>query len=511
MSRVALGCAAAAVAVIAGLAYANGTLNHFFVFGARSDSFWFAGLIWRIDAWMTNPPSIDANSFYATHVSPFLYLPGLLSRAFHASDPIQYFAGFIGALHALASATFAFVAGYAVLRAGGRPALAATWCVATGLVFIVLPLQALFLQLPHYEIALPAVLIAFLAALADRRDRLATLLFVALLCVREDAGLHAATFLLAWSAARWLRGEAADPRLLRFAVFGMAWAAIAFWLGPFIAGGSQGVVRGLYIGNPPFSHMGIDMIAGRIAWFLRSRPELWLPLAAIVVAAFLRRDVLLGAGVAAVIPWIALNVGLGNHLAPATLSFYYAFPLIVAFAWPSLRLLVAPGAARGLAGLQAIVLALGFAPSLDVDAVNRFDRWVAVDLFGREGAERAPHYREFVQALERHRGTLGEFVASQDVVGLAPMLIARRAWLDAVADADDARLAAIDTTLIFEGRGGCVRDVMLLGRLRPTHGFDVEGTRVVIATRRPAEAFDAWGPMLVERAPGTTLCSRRKP
>jgi hypothetical protein len=509
MKSAALSGATLIVGAIACLAYANGTLNHFYVFGAQSDSFWFAGLIWRIDARMTNPPSISPNSFYATHVSPFLYLPGLVSHIPWFRDPIEFFAGFIGLLHGLATAAFAFVGGYALLRAGCRSVAASIACLAIGLVLVLLPLQALFLQLPHYEIALPAALIAFLAALADRRDRLAATFFVALLCVREDAGLHAAMFLLAWSAALRLHGKAVDPRLLRYSALGIAWAAFAFWLGPFIAGGSQGIVRGIYLGDPLFAHMSFDQVAKRAAAFLLERTELWLPLAAIVVAALIRRDALLFAGVAAVLPWIALNVGFGNHAAPAKLSFYYAFPLLSAFAWPSLRLLIAPaetGARRSLGALQAAVLALGFAPSLAVAPPNRFDRWLAVDLFGGEGLAQAAQYRQFARTLERHRDTLGKFVATQDVIGLAPTLMQRHAWLEGVRLDDATRIATIDTILIFARPGGCVKEVAVLPRLQLPHAFDVTGTRVVIVTRRPVSDFDAWGPLLIERAPGTTLC-----
>jgi hypothetical protein len=498
------------VAIAAALAYANATLNHFFVFGAMSDSLWFAGLFWHIDLWMTNPQSLDDRSYYATHFSPFLYIPGLLSRLV-PTDPITYFAAANGVLHGMASAAFAGTVALAARRAALGATAAVLVCLATGVVLIALPLQFLFLILPHFEIVLPALLIAFLAALADDRDRLAAVLFVALLSVREDAGLHAAMFLLAWAGAQRLDGAQVDRRLLGFAACGVLWSIVAFALGPIIAGAKQDIVRGLYLGDPLFAHMAPERILERVLSFARQRTELWWPLAVIALVAAWWRDARLAAGVAAVIPWIGLNVGFGAHPANSMLAFYYAFPLLVAFAWPSLRLLMAPqapGALRRLGALQAAVLLAGFAPGLGPDGPEWGSRWPYAAILDLEGLRQRPHYVAFAEAFRRHRATLGDFVATGDVIGLAPDDMPRQRWAEEVDRADTARIASIDTLMIFEWPGGCVPDARLRESLELPSSFEVVGTRVVIFTRRPVAELAAWGGMLVVRPPDVEPCRR---
>lgn len=502
--------AAAVVGIAATLCYANGTLNHFFVTGSNTDAFWFAGLFWRIDLWMTNPPALDGRSYFGTHFSPILFIPGLISWLV-PGDPITYFAVANGAMHGIATAAFAGTMALAAQRAGQHVAVAVLICVVAGAALIVLPVQFQFLVLPHFEILIPALLIAFLAALADRRDRLAKWIFVALLMVREDAGLHAAMFLLAWEGAQRLERKRIHRNLLNLAIYGIAWSGLAFLLGPAIAGEKQDIVRGLYLGNPLFAHMTPERIAERVLKFTLERTELWCSIAAIALAAAWRRDLRLAAGAAAVMPWIGLNVGFGSHPANSQLAFYYAFPLLAAFAWPAVRLLMeprAPGALPRLGALQIAVLMLGFSPPLGPEYHEWKWRWSHATIFDLEGLRQRPHYVAFADAFRQHRGTLGNFAATEDVIGLVPDAMPRESWAEEFDRQNKMRLVRIETLLVFESPGNCMPSAELRHELRLGNAFEVVGTRVVILTRRSASRLAAWGPMLVPKPPDYEPCKR---
>jgi hypothetical protein len=329
------------------LLYRNATLNHFYAFGSGTDPFWFAGVLWHGDLALHGPPGIDDRPFYLVHVAPLLTLPALLSHVLPFS-PQEWAALVFGFMHAFTTAALAWCVSSACGPAVGK---GTTQLLAglVGIAFGVCALQAEFMGLPHFEAILPGLLIAFLGALALRKMQAAIVLFILLLGSREDAGLHALSFLaplivlVRWRQGQWLRPE------LYFAAAGLAYSIFVIVVLPQFTPYHQSLFREHYVGDPPFAHVTSQQVAERAQFLALQNAHVWAPLAALVLASLLRRDWLTLVGGVAVVPWVLLHTFFGIHSTIWTMGFYYAFPVLAAIAWPSvLRLYrVGPASLRG--------------------------------------------------------------------------------------------------------------------------------------------------------------------
>jgi hypothetical protein len=519
VKRSEIAIAAVACGVVAAFVYRNATLNHFYRFGAGTDAFWFAGLVWHMGPRMIGPISMGPGSFFATHVSPILYLPGALSWWF-GEEPVVYFAGVMGVFHGLATTAMcaAIGAGAAAVDLPRWPVIAGV--LLGGVAIIVLPLHSNFSALPHYEILMPAFLILFLLALSQRDRRLAVFWFVLLLSTREDAGLHAATFLLAWAAGVWFSEWRMDWGLLRYAGYGVACAVAAFLIGPIVAGHeAQGIIFNLYLGRPLFVHMTIDQVAARLDFFAYQLAHIWAPLVAIGAFAVWRRDWILIAGPVAVIPWITLNVGFGAHSAPAGLAFYYGFPILVAMMWPSIVAAMTSSyfvSARGrrtrsLLLLQAAVLALGFVPKFGAHLPHYGSRWAFTDLVTMPSRESIAAHQLVAGLFASSGRELGEFVAGFGVIGLAPTTISRRQWAIEVERRDAVRLSRIQSVVIFDSVSSCQIDMRVAQWADLTTAYDIRGTRLTLLTERTMAQMPSWAPLLVDKPLARPFCHDRAP
>jgi hypothetical protein len=408
----------------------NLILYHLYIQGGLFlDTGLLASLMWRIGPslavplWWYGEPS-----YFAVHVAPLMLLLSGVSEVLPITMP-QMFACFVGTCHGLlALAIFALLVSDDVVRSGLAlllAVLASIGFASTGLALAI----ALF---PHFELFGAACVLLSFAALAHERWTVAAICFVLALSTREDIGLHAFIFLSVWAAANWWRGVP-WPRnrgIVRFAFAGLLYSVVVLvaqhWVFP-----AQSTFDKIYVGDPPFAHVSWQRLATRLqGWAEVHTSSIALPAVGVVVWAFLTRDPVVVLGYVACIPWAVLQLFSVSDFSGVMLG-YYAYPFLVAIAWPLIAGLIRhqqqpvrpgiPGAP--IFGMLALV-ALGLLP------VGQLYNPAHIPLpkaffFPPSAAERTRTDRA-VAALAAAPPALGRLQVDSSVAALQPLAFARR-------------------------------------------------------------------------------------
>jgi len=326
------------------------TLHFFYLIGAATllDSGWFVALTTHGKGLaLPNPAIIRAGSFYATHMSPLLALIRMVhDRVWQGFDAV-WFSAVQGVWYGL----IGLAVWLAVRRAAPSLALPTALLTALGGV------ELATLGFPHFEVAMPALILLFLALFGHARNPWALLLLPLLLAVREDAGLHAACLLalIGWHFAltRDQASRYAERVYLLLAALLIASALISIVVRQHYFGGGDNTLDRVYLGSPPLTHITLPFLEQRLVHVVRQRLYIFLPVAMIVFTAVWMRDRLLLLGPLACVPWLMLAM-IAVVQDAGTLKNYYAFPFIVALAWPALCLAFRTLQERRLVRLQIV-------------------------------------------------------------------------------------------------------------------------------------------------------------
>jgi hypothetical protein len=453
-------------------------LFHFYVRGGfLIDTGLLGSLMWHNTLALILPPSLGGQSFFATHVTPLLSLLSAASFVLPVTMP-QMFAGFIGLCHGLlASGMFWLLVQGHDMRRGWKLALAALASIAFAFNGLALSIA----RYPHFEIFGAACLLFFFVALVLERRAIAIVSFALALITREDVGLHAFGFLTVWLGINWLRGAGEKPmsglntRLAGFAVAGLAYSATALLLQHWAFPEASSFVR-IYLGEPAFSQVSGKLLTMRAFGWMMMHSAVFLPAAAILVWAERAREPFIIAGYIACIPWALLHlIAVSDHA--GWMVAYYAYPFLVAMAWPLLAgvTLAGPAPAEtfkpalqvlGLVGLTLLPFGQDYDPG-KIPLPGAFLQAPSVDQQHRTD--------EAIDAIVAARPVLGRLVVDRSVAGLAPLSFARveiAGWEEAPAN-----------TVVFLEDGFDSQRLRALPDL-PTR-FAVPGTAVRIMTDRP--------------------------
>jgi hypothetical protein len=461
-------------------------LFHFYVRGAMlSDTGRLGALMWHNTAALRQPPMLGGESFFAVHVAPMLLLVSAISHVLPLSMP-QMFASFVGVCHGLlALAVFwLLVDGYG-MRRGGPLALAA---LASG-AFAFNGLAIAIARFPHFETLAAACLLLFLVALVLERRAIAIAAFACALATREDVGLHAFGFLAVWLAANRLRGEPwrSDAWIIGFALTGLLYSATVL-LAQHVAFPGHSSFARIYLGNPPFAGLTLRRVGGRLLALVKLHAAILLPAIGTGWWASRTHNPFLLLGYAACIPWTLLNLLASSELAGWMVG-YYAFPFLVAMAWPWLAIFIRrrPGpdpAAATIpltAGLLAMIAASLLPIGQDWDDEGRMPMPRAF-LHAPSVARRALTDHA-IAAIAEARPALGRLIVDESVAALSPFAFPSTEIAKATDDEPD-------TVVFFEH--GFDAD-----RLRAAPGlplrYAVPGTAIRIATDRREQTMRALG------------------
>ena len=507
---------AALVFAISFVLYYNGILNCFYEIGATSDPSWFSALLWRAGPELINPAFINDDNWLGMHFTPIFYIPAILSHLL-IFDPIQWLAICFASMHAFASASVAWVSRRVAVRLDANRAWSDTGAALIGLTFALCGLQAVFLWLPHYEIAIPALLVATCAALALQRPLASWVFFVVLLGVREDAGLHLATFLAPLIVITLWREKRVLRRELLFVALAIAYSVAASMAMRQLFPGGGELFQAHYIGDPPFAHVTWDELSKRFNILFWQTGRVWAPLAVIAAYSLLRRDIEMLIGAVAVMPYLVIQVALARHGAAWELAHYYTFPVLFSLAWPTILALYrsGPAALRGSVRdwpwLPLAVIAAAYVPPMNSKLPFYGSNYRDLSFFVQQGTLSADKYRSFAVIMSIGRPELGRLAAVEAALSFAPRVIRNNEWFRAWKPGDSIKPENVDTLLIFDGIRPCPDVNALAAAANLQHTFQVPGTRIVVATRRSLSELPTFRPLLApyyKRA--GWFCNRRR-
>jgi hypothetical protein len=472
------------------VAFTNLVLFHFYVRGSFVlDSGLLASLMWHTDALLSQPASVGGGSYFGTHMS-LLFLPAsALSWCLPFSMP-QFFAGVVGLSHALlALAVFWLLVEGFGFRRGMGPWIAAV--VALGFAFSALAIA--IARYPHFETLIAAFFLLFAVAQVLGHRRLAVAFFVLGLATREDAGFHYVAVLgllvaLNIACGVPLRKQRTE---LTFALAALFYAVAVMAVQHLLFPGTSAFVR-VYLGDPPFAHLSAGLIAERFIAFLVGRPYVLYPALGACLWAVRARNPAIVLGFAASIPWLLLHLLAKGPLAGMLVS-YYAFPFLIALAWPLLaamrqrQRMGEAGEPAPVVAAFAVLLALSFIPGIGIHDPGRLPLpqafWDPPSRAQQAATDRA------AAAVSAARPTLGRLLVDNSVAALAPNGFAQGEVPFLLGDGiapSDATTSA-DTVVFFaEGydaeRLRAVADAAGLARR-----YVMPGTQIHLAARKRLE------------------------
>lgn len=480
-------------------------LHHFYTLGGMRDSLWFAGLAHHGDLAMSDPPSVafmPRASFFHTHFSPLFYIPSALSQL-SSMPPASWYALWYGLVHALLAWCFWLLV--APLAQVAYPTAGRVFAAVLALLFALNGNAMMAMQMPHYELLAPALLIGVMALLARSRGHAAMTLLCLAVLVREDAGLHAAALLIPAAVWRLTRpqGQAAsqlDRQLLKLGLVALLGATACLAIQK-MGWGDNGMLMRNYLGQPPLAHLTAEVWHARWQIFVAERSYLWLPFVLACLWALLERQPLLVWGFVAYLPWQALQF-VAKEEVMGTLSWYYAFPAIASLAWPIMAQRLsgpyAPARSRRTLWWMGALLLSTLVGSLNGQALVY--PWAMLQ--GLRNPVPAMQADEaFMQVLAQQASHLGQLRLDNGVIALRPRLFAATQR----AEAPQIESQAIDTLAWFDPGGFDSQSWSLAESKGLRYRFAVPQSPIVIASRFDLLRDAAWRSVLVP----TNLFARR--
>jgi hypothetical protein len=465
------------------------TINCFYVRGAPLlDAGWFAWLDANALTWpIPNPPALGG-AYLAIHFSPIFFVLTWLHRLIPTMPAPVYFAFTQGVWFGLIG-------------------LAAGLCVLPGLTSRRLPGLLLALVIagngitlatvgfPHFEIAIPALLLLTLALReAGPESRIGWLWpasLLLLLTIREDAGLHAATILgclAAWRVVQSGRLRAGVADLVVATVCVLA-SSVVLGLQKFVVPDGGGSLAGTYLGTPWLAHVDRAFMVERLHYLFKDRSYVWGPLLLLAGAAIATRDLRLLVGAVACLPWLALSF-VAKSVQAGEMWDYYSFPLMVGLCWPMLA--ARPGlhadavVRRRYAVVQAIVSVLSIA--LFIGSGGNHDRrpWRS---FPPLWAGRIQPTELAMDAMLRRRAAFGHLIVDDAVASLRLGAFGADEWRYALAYSD-AEIAATDTLVYQPGTWIQRRKVAIIAMASLVNCYNLRSTYFVVCSRHAFDTTD---------------------
>jgi hypothetical protein len=259
----------------------------------------------------------------------------------------------------------------------------------------------------------------------------------------------------------------------------------------------QSSLARVYLGTPPFAHVDGAFLIERLLFFLHFRAYLIFPALGVVIWAVLARSPYPVLGFAACLPWTALHLLAVSPMAGAMVG-YYAFPFLLALAWPLLGALMEKpdiSASRGRNTVLTGFLALLAAASLPLSAAYNPGHLTLPEGFLRapSRAQQATTDRA-VAALAAARPALGRLAVDDSIAALAPLAFARQDLASAVQDAPPDTVAMLDS-----GRDAPrLRAAAARAGLAMT--YRIAGTRIWVLTNRGPDRLPTLDPPLVRES-----------
>ena len=483
-------------------------INHFYMHGAGTDSAWFASMSWRTSLWLDTPRILDERvaTYFGSHISPIFWLPLMASYIFPV-DYINNFGWFMAALYSLVVFATAMIIRDAV---ASTEYSRTTRLSLTGLFTGMYAISAVLVQqlvLPHFEMAISALVMLTIWLLLQSHTRAAVAAMLLGFCVREDFGLHLASFLLPVICIVWWQKRELLRHALYLSLAGVVLSVIITPIPTFFQY-TQDLLRGTYIGDPPFAHITREALIRRFLHLYSFNNHLWVPLLLLVIAGLLRRSALLAVGGLIPIPWTLINVVFSRHDAAGMYTLYYPFPILVSLAWPMLYILMVkywlkedkrPVSFASMMVLQLYVLVASCIPQWEWIGRDNTQKYNYVDAELGEDAKLQPDYVIWRERVAKHADELGTLWANFQALAHTPYTLRRSSYYDtSIFDSMPVeKIPARDSFLVFEHPYTCQEIDRPVEYAKYPNMFYIKGTRLTLLTHKRFEDLLGFSDLLM--------------
>jgi len=320
--------------------------------------------------------------------------------------------------------------------------------------------------------------------------RLAVAFFVLGLATREDAGFHYVAVLgllvtlnLAYGVP--LRQQRTE---WTFALAALFYAVAAMAVQRLLFPDTSAFVR-VYLGDPPLAHLSAALLAQRMLSFVVGLPYILYPALGACIWAVRARNPYIVLAFVAGIPWLLVHMLAKSPLA-GMLASYYAFPFLVALAWPLIAVLrqgqPTGNASSVIVGFAAL-LALSFFPGIGTHDPGRLPLpqafWDPPSVARQAATDRA------VAAISAARPMLGRLLVDNSIAALAPNAFAEREvpFLQGNETAPSEAIASPDAVVLFAEGYDAQRLRAIADAAGLTRHYAMPGTQIRLAARQRLE------------------------
>lgn len=312
-------------------------VNGFYHYGTYFfDGGLFAHVVWHNDLSLTAPWPRADYSYMGIHFMPILWLANILSYALPLYMA-EFLSLFLAATYGLIALSMFYTLQFFLDVKKLLPLMLAA-LLSLAVTFNALIVNALWL--PHVEFAIPLGVFMFMVHYALGNRKWAALWFVLLLFSREDAGLHLAASMGLVMLADYYRTRDRARLKRHIAVLAMAigYSVAALIIVTLISleagrGLSSSVFHSIYLGNPAYAHLNSELLIHRITRIATERASLFAGVGLMAVWAIATRNLTLGIGLFAALPWLILNL-CAYHNPTGIIYAYYIFPATIYVFWP---------------------------------------------------------------------------------------------------------------------------------------------------------------------------------
>jgi hypothetical protein len=496
-------------AITSGLLVIDYTLIHFYRRGAFFwDSGMYAYFMSFADRWpLRHPPVADSPahdtslgySYFSIHIDPIFYLTSALNAvldippaAFFSLTQGVWFAILAGTCFAFSSRSTTHVTPITLIVS----ALLALSTSFSG------PLLGM-LGFPHFEVAIPALLLSFLYLWAAGRSRLAFIVLGLSLLVREDAGFHGGILLALLALSWWHTGRPAGQvkTLALAAAACLLYSAVVFVLQSLLYKGEFSYFNHVYAGTPLLSHVTWRFIGDRLSAFAIDKAYITWPTLLVLGVALWKREWSLAIGPIAIAPWLTLHFlavsGAGN------LDNHYGFPTILAIAWPCANYYLGTRRSapdwRAASLLQAATSGLSIALFVVLAAGNHDNSpWRGL---GVPPLKAIGSYELALKGVLGHRDALGTLLLDDAAVSLVPKEVGpewSHMWAANRPVYGHALIPCRDTLIRQTGAFDSARSDQIVRECALRLAYRISGTPFVINSRRQL-AFPGIEPVTSDR------------
>ncbi len=471
------------------LLFTNYVLEQFYVGGSSLlDVGWFSYMMTEANSWpLPNPQAISethlGSTFFNTHFSLFFYLLSFLHSyfLFFIPGPV-YFSLFIGSMYGIISLSV-FIAGAELLP---RKTNRYLWILL--IISILTSMNGTALALigfPHIEMAIPALILLFVALYFTERKILSYIVFLFLLTIREDAGFYIFALLTIVSGAVLVaRGpKSLDKNLIIIGILGLTYSIIAIMIQSTWFPGDNALER-VYLGTPHFAHLTPSFMLDRAQFILSERKYIMIPILLTVVMAIYTRNIFLLSSLMATLPWLILSFVAISPM-PNSLSNYYAFPLIIVSSWAVFAFLIAKKYELLPANyhtklLMSILLITGVSIGLFPDNSGNADDkpWKN---FSFHNYKSISAVEDFVTKFNSTRNEFGQILFDEPMAALLVDGMKKSEYVYVNNFLQEKKTKA-DTVIFYRSNKAVVEDILLKNGLNNV--YHIENTSIRVATKK---------------------------